>query len=702
MTSSLTPFFEPNSVAIIGASDNPAKLSHGIVKNILAGGFQGKIYPVNPKTDVILGLKCVASISQVHDDVDLAVIILPSQMIRDVIQECGEKGVKAVTVISGGFKEVGGGGIDLETEIVNLVKKYHMRMIGPNCVGTLNMNTGLNTTFIRGVPAVGGIGFISQSGAVCGGVVDHIAGQGIGVSHLLSLGNEADVTESDMIEYLADDENTTVIAAYIEGVQDGSRFIKVGREVTRKKPVLVLKSGRSSEGARAVSSHTGSLAGSYTAYQAAFKQGGYFEVHTIRDLLNCAMALDWLTPPEGNRALIVTNSGGPGALASDSFSDHGIVLSELNSATETALAGKLNPAAQVSNPVDMLGGATEDEYAHALEMALADNNVDMALAVLVPTSLVDPVKIAGAIINAAHRSTKPVIACLMGYESVGPARDLLHANKIPMIDFPTQAGVMFHALIAHRHTTGVDNDMQSLILSNEESRISAILAAQPELSNWGEHVTRKCLSAYDIPLVEGHVAVGLSEARTIAEKFGYPLVIKGASNDILHKSDAHAVVVNIQNEDQLERAFKDIMGNMQTANPDAHIDGVLIEKMAPEGKEIIIGMKRDPSFGPLIMFGMGGIFVELFKDVAFRVAPLSRSDVRDMLSSTKAFQLLNGWRGEPTYDIDAIEETIMKLSLLAVQNPCVAEIEINPLRVFHAGDGVMALDCRMIIDRSLS
>jgi len=698
MTNSLTPFFEPQSVAIIGASKNPTKLSHGIVKNMLTSGYQGKIFPINPKADAILGLKCFPSITHVDGEVDLAVIILPAQVIPEVIKACGEKGVKAVTVISGGFKEIGTEGKALEKIVIALVKKYHMRMIGPNCVGTLNLMTGLNTTFIRGVPSIGGIGFISQSGAVCGGVVDHIAQQGIGFSHLISLGNEADVTETDMIAYLAEDKDTTVIAAYIEGIQDGGQFIKIGRNVTRSKPVVVLKAGRSAEGAKAVSSHTGSLAGSYDAYKAAFKQGGYFEVHTIRDLLNCAMALDWVKPPSGNRAVIVTNSGGPGALASDSFSDHGIVLAELDLATKTSLAEKLNPAAQVANPVDMLGGAAENEYAHALEFALADDNVDMALAVLVPQSLVDPVKIARAIIAAAKRSGKAVIACLMGFESVGGAREILHANQIPMIDFPTQAGIMFHALIAHRDNMSLEIDNSLVSASAEQDKIKKLLSAHPKLRSWGEHVTRDVLKAYGIPIVEGRLISTVPEALKYADGVGYPVVLKGASNDILHKSDARAVAVNIKDDDQLKQVFHEIMQNMLKQNKQAVIDGILIEKMAPEGKEVIIGMKRDPSFGPLIMFGMGGIFVELYKDVAFRIAPLSRSEIHKMVASTKAYQLLKGWRGEPVYDIDAIEDAIVRLSQLAVENPAITEIEINPLCVLPKGAGALALDCRMILD----
>ena len=697
MHESLIPFFKPASVAVIGASKNSDKLSNGIVKNLLAYGYDGRIYPINPKEKEILGLKCYTSILDVKDPVDLAVIILPAKFIASVITDCGEKGVKAITVISGGFKEVGADGAALEKELIMIIEKYHMRMIGPNCVGTMNLITGLNTTFIRGIPASGGIGFISQSGAICGGVVDHVAHQGIGFSHFLSLGNEADVSETDMIEYLANDMDTTVIAAYIEGVKDGQRFVRVAREVTRDKPIVVLKAGRSAEGAKAVSSHTGSLAGSHVAYSAAFAQSGMIEVHTTKDLLNCSMALDWLKPPSGNRAVIVTNSGGPAALASDSFSEHDIRLAELSETTQTALREKLNPSAQVANPVDMLGGAAEEEYAHALSQALLDEGVDMALAVLVPQSLVDPVKIAQAIVDASKHTKKPIITCLMGYASIQEARDTLHANKIPMIDYPSQSGVMFSALQKHgKNLLRSIRGPQHKESSNKENVLS-ILKQYPDLKLWGEHLTREVLAAYGIPLIAGQLVQTVEDALISADALGYPVVLKGASKDVLHKSDVQAVAVNIENRTALEEAFQRITKNMKLVNPDAEIDGMLVEKMAAEGKEVIIGMKRDPSFGPLIMFGMGGVFVELFKDVAFRIAPLTPEYVPEIIRSTRAYQLLNGWRGGLTYDISAIEDVIMIVSQLAIDIPQISEIEINPLRVFPEGEGALSLDCRMIL-----
>lgn len=697
MFDSLIPFFKPACVAVIGASKKPGKLSNGIVKNLLSYGFTGKIFPVNPKEKEIYGLKCYASISEIKDPVDLAVIILPARFIAQVVTECGEKGVKAITVISGGFKEVGEDGADLEEQLISIINKYHMRMIGPNCVGTMNLITGLNTTFIRGIPALGGIGFISQSGAVCGGVVDHIANRGIGFSHFLSLGNEADVTETDVINYLAKDKDTSVIAAYIEGIRDGQQFLHKTGKVTKEKPIVVLKAGRSAEGAKAVSSHTGSLAGSHTAYSTAFNQSGVIEVKTILDLLNCSMALDWLEPPDGNKAVIVTNSGGPAAMASDSFADYGIHLADLSKKTQLAIREKLDPSAQVENPVDMLGGAAQNEYAHALALSLQDESVDMALVVLVPQSLVDPIKVAQAIIDVSTEFKKPIIVCLMGHESVQEAEKMLHENKIPVIGYPSQVGVMFNALRVHGDNLSKSTRSYQKIDRIKNGNELPIFNEYSGIKSWGEHLTREVLEAYGVPLVKGQLIQSVEEAQIVAAALGYPVVLKGASKDILHKSDANAVVLNIDSKAALERAFLKIIKNMKGINPKAVIDGVLIEKIAKEGKEVIIGMKRDSSFGPMIMFGMGGVFVELFNDVSFRIAPLTETDIKEMIEDTRAFKLLNGWRRREVYDIGAIENVISKISQIAVDNQQISEIEINPLRVFPEGQGVLALDCRMIL-----
>ena len=697
MSSSLKPFFEPRGVAIIGASASPDKLSYGILRNLMSYGYQGDVYPVNPKVDEILGLTCYPEICQVPDPVDLAVIVLASKMISSVLEECGKREIKAATIISGGFKEVGEEGRGLEEEILKIAAKYQIRLIGPNCVGTMNLITGLNTTFIKGIPATGGIGFISQSGAVCGGVVDHVANKGIGFSHFLSLGNEANVSETDMIEYLGADADTRVIAAYVEGIQDGQRFLNITRQVNRKKPVVILKAGQSEEGAKAVSSHTGSLAGSHAAYQAAFKQSGAIEVFSTTDLLNAAMALDWLNLPQGNKIAIVTNAGGPAALASDSLAMNGMQLASISSVIQAKLKENLNPSAQTGNPVDMLGGANEDEYAYALDLVLSDPVIDMALPILVPQALVKPEKIAQAIVDSAKKSQKPVIACLMGYESVQEARKILHQNHVPMVDFPELTGVMFGAL--YKRSLFEKAPHKNPLIEQNEGReiVKSIFFREGGKKVWGEHDSRPILSAYGISLVEGGLVNSIKEGQNLANSLGYPVVMKAASAQLLHKSEAGVVKIGVADDKSFAETYNLLIDKAKSYDAHARIDGILVEKMAPKGEEVIIGMKRDPGFGPMMMFGMGGIFVELFKDVAFRISPLSDKDAFEMVKETKAFQLLNGWRGGTRFDIEAITAAIMKLSQLATDFPQIQEVEINPLRALPEGEGALGLDCRMIL-----
>jgi acetyltransferase len=697
MTSSLKPFFEPRGIAIIGASASPDKLSFGILKNLMSYGYKGGIFPVNPKAEEILGLPCYSEISKVPDPVELAVIVLASKLIPSVLEECGKRAIKAAIVISGGFKEVGEEGRNLEEELLKIAAKYAIRIIGPNCVGTMNLITGLNTTFIKGVPATGGIGFISQSGAVCGGVVDHYTNSGIGFSHFLSLGNEADISETDIIEYLGEDKDTRVIAAYIEGIQDGQRFLNITRQVSARKPVVILKAGRSEEGAKAVSSHTGSLAGSHTAYQTAFKQSGVIEASTTADLLNMAMALDWLKLPKGNRVAIITNSGGPAALASDSLSSNGINLASISPAIQEKLKEKLNPSAQTGNPVDMLGGANEDEFTFALDLVLSDPGVDMALPILVPQALVKPEKVAQAIVDSSKKSIKPVIVCLMGKESIQEARKILHQNHIPMVDFPELTGVMFGALYKRSLLSEKSVITPKIAANPGKDIVKSIFKTHGEKKIWGEHDTRPILAAYEIPLVAGRLVNSINEGQKLANQLGYPVVMKAASEQLLHKSEAGVVKVGIENDQSLAETYYDLIKNANSFNANARIEGILVEKMAPKGEDVIIGMKRDPGFGPMLMFGMGGVFVELFKDVSFRIAPIGDSEAELMIRETKAFHLLHGWRGGTKYDIKAITKVILQLSQLAIDFPQIQEVEINPLRVFAEGNGALGLDCRMIL-----
>ncbi|HSM23405.1 MAG TPA: acetate--CoA ligase family protein [Anaerolineaceae bacterium] len=695
MQSNLKPFFDSAGVAIIGASNKPNKLSYGIVKNLTLYGFKGEIYPVNPKEDEILGLKCYPDISKVPDPVDLAVIILPAGLIFPVVQECYKRGIKAVTVISGGFKELGPQGEKLEKELVEFVRNNGMRMVGPNCVGTMSLHTGLNTTFISGVPDTGGIGFLSQSGAVLGGVVDYVKGKGIGFSHFLSLGNEADVTETDIIEYLGDDLHTHVIAAYVEQIQDGQKFISISKQVTRNKPIVLLKAGRTSAGARAVSSHTGSLAGSHTAYQAAFKQSGVIEVETVNDLFDVSQAFALQHLPKGNRVAILTNSGGPAALLSDSLANNGFVISDLQTDTMDELRKVLNPSAQIANPVDMLGGAEPHEYEQAMQLLVNDPNVDIVVPILVPQALVNPVEVAEKIVKISKTTDKTVIACFMGDSLVLEPRKVLHEGKVPMVVFPDGIGTILAAL--RTYSDWLNSSLESVeSFAGLDKKLAEKLLQEAKLNgSMSETLSRPLLQAYQIPVVAGDVAEDKESASELAEKIGFPVVMKINSPDILHKSDVGGIRLGLQNKDDVRRAYEEMMNSVSHKKPDALLEGVLIEAMAPEGHEVIIGMKRDPGFGAMMMFGLGGIFVELFKDVSFRVAPLTRQDALDMIYSTKAGKLLTGYRGEKEKDINAIVDVILKLSQLSIDFPEIEEIEINPLLVLQ--DSALALDGRVIL-----
>ncbi len=696
MINDLAPFFSPEGVAIIGASTNPRKLSHGILKNLTLYGYQGGVYPVNPGADNILGLKCYKEISLVPDPVDLAVVVLPAPMTTEILHACGKRGIKTAIIISGGFREIGKSGLNLEQECLQIARNYDMRLIGPNCVGTMDLHTGLNTTFIEGVPAKGTIGFLSQSGAVCGGVVDYIANKYIGFSHFASLGNELDVDETDMIEYFGQHPQVKVIAAYIEGIQNGQKFLQVASEVSKKKPIVLLKAGRSDAGARAVSSHTGSLAGAYSAYKTAFKQAGVIEVPDLASLFDTAWALSCQALPTGNRTVIFTNAGGPAALASDSLADNGFTLATISAEKQKQLAEKLNPSAQVSNPVDMLGGAEPAEFSHCMSSLLDDDDVDVLLPILVPQSLVNPGDVARAIVENADKTKKTVLACMVGENSLDEARRVLHDNKVPMTIFPEVPGKVLGAMSGY-HSWLDQEKAKDFEIPNINCKAAKSLLLRTHKKVLGEADTRPILEAYGMDLIPGGAAKDGFEALDIAEKIGFPVVVKVVSDQVLHKSDLGGIALNLKSRKSLKDAIEDIRKKISSAAPQAKIDGFLVEKMAPSGLEVIVGMKRDPTFGPLMMFGLGGIYVELFKDVGFGVAPLSPVQAREMITSTKAGMVLKGFRGGPVYDLDAVVDAIGRLSQLAVDFPTISEVEVNPLLVLPEGDGVKVLDARMIL-----
>ena len=697
MPSSLTPFFNAKGIAVLGASSNPHKLSYGIVRNLLINGYQGEVYPVNPNADEILGKKVYANIADVPDPVELAVVVLPVTMIRETMQAIGDRGIKAVVIITGGFKELGPDGAKVEKEVKEIADSYGMRVVGPNCVGTMDVRTGLNSTFIGGVPPAGPIAFISQSGAICGGVIDLIINSKIGFSHFASLGNEMDVTETDMLEFFAEDDDVKVIAMYVEGIADGQRFIEVARKVSRKKPIVFLKAGKNDAGAKAVSSHTGSLAGSYTAYQSALKQAGVLEVDSIDQLFHLSWALGTQPLPRGKRVAMTTNAGGAAALAADSLDFNGFELAKISPEIQNRLREKLNPSAQVSNPVDMLGSVSPADYQWSLSNLDADDGVDVMLPILVPQALVDTLGVSKAWVEIGKQTKKTFLTCLMGERSTGESNELLNLNGIPVYNLPHLAGPVLKGMWTYKQTLESEPYQPVSCEAADQDKIARAQDAIGERKVIGEYESRMLLDAYGIKNVPGDLAKNADEAVKIAQGIGYPVVLKIVAEGLIHKSDAGGIELNIKNDEETRVAFDRMMKRIAQNEPNAEIVGAMVEKMAPKGVEVIVGMLRDATFGPTIMFGMGGTMVELVKDIQFRVTPLSQQDIRSMVTETMAGKLLNGYRGAPVGDFDALYKVISQLSHLAMDHPEIKEIEINPLIVYPQGQGVMAIDSRMIL-----
>ncbi|MEZ4768941.1 MAG: acetate--CoA ligase family protein [Caldilineales bacterium] len=700
VASPLDAFFNPAGVAVIGASANPNKLSYGILRNLISFGYRGAVYPVNPGRDVILDLPCYPTITAVPDPLDLAVIVVPAPVCPAALHECGVRGVKAAIVISGGFRETGPVGLALEEELLEIARQHGIRLIGPNCVGTLDAYSGLDTSFIRTMPEPGDIAFISQSGAICGGILEWTAGKGVGFSRFATLGNAADVTETDLIEALAGDPRTKVIVAYLEAIKDGPRFIDVAGRVTPEKPILVIKAGTTEAGTRAVSSHTGSLAGAMAAYDAAFRQSGVIRVDTVEDLFNFALALAYGPLPRGHRVAIVTNAGGPASLAADALEEAGLSMPAPSEATRDYLAAHTCSEAQLGNPVDMLGGADAADYEMAVRALLADPAYDAVLPILVPQALVSPAAVAEAIGRASSDfPDKPVVTCFMGDEAVREPMVALHRHRIALYQFPKQAaralGVMWRYAEGRegkerkreRRETGEHGSERRLKIDLPVGRMQL-----------GEAEARPVLAAYGIAQPRAGLARSSEDAAQIAVQVGFPVALKVVSPDIFHKSEVGGIALKLGSADEVRDAYTTMMARIQERQPGARIDGALVTQMARPGHEVIVGMRRDPQFGPLLMFGLGGIYVELLRDVAFRVAPFDRAQTLAMIDETHAGKLLHGLRGQPPSDIDAVAVVIERIARLALDYPLVREIDINPLIVYPAGQGALAVDARLVLD----
>jgi acetyltransferase len=691
--------FKPKSIALVGASADEKKIGHAILKNLITQGYTGKVFPINPNSKEILGLRCYPSVSKVEENIDLAVIVVPAKVVPSVVKECGEVGVKGVVVISAGFKETGEEGARLEQEVVELVKKYGMRMVGPNCLGVINVEIGMNATFAPDIPPKGRVSFFSQSGALGVALIDWAIGSGFGLGKFVSFGNKADLNETDFLEYFGQDADTDIILGYIEDVKDGRRFIKVATEVAKKKPVIIIKSGTTEAGARAVSSHTGALAGSDRAFTEAFRKAGVIRVEGIKELFEVAEIFKSRKFPTGEKLLIVTNAGGPGIIAADTAEKNGLKLYPLTKESIDFLAERLPPTAALYNPVDVIGDATSERYLFVLEKAVFDPNVDGICVILTPQATTDVENVAKVVVEKAKKTEKPFVCCFIGGPKVKQGTFHLKQNDIACYDDPVTAIKAYTKLVyyAKHKNRGEDEFVRFPIPDEVKKEISLILEALRDagVTVIGEENSMKILSLYGIEFPKKGFAKTSDEAVKVAEKIGYPVVMKVSSPNIVHKTDVGGVKIGLKDEKEVREAFLEITINVQRAMPSAYIKGVNIYEMVAGGKEVILGVTYDYTFGHMVMFGLGGVYVEVLKDVSFRIVPVSKSEAYEMLNEIKGIKLLEGVRGEKPSDKEDLVDKIFRLSQLVEDFPIIKEIDINPYLVKEKGG--VALDARIII-----
>ncbi len=695
----LEMFSDPKSVAVVGASRTPGKLGHAVLQNILRYGYEGAVYPINPQTQEILGLKSYPSVLLVPDPIDLAVVLVPSRQVSQILVECGEKGVRGAIVISAGFREVGSEGWHREHDMMSIARRYAMRLIGPNSLGLIDTIVRLNASFAAGMPARGTIAFMSQSGALCTSLLDMALAQHVGFSRFVSLGNKADADEVAFVKAWQDDPCTNVIMAYLEGIEKGSEFMRVARETSSKKPIIAIKSGTTSSGSRAVSSHTGTLAGSERAYEAAFRQSGVIRAQSVQDLFDYAIAFARQPLLALDRIAIVTNAGGPGIMATDACERSGLQLASLESRSMERLRAALPSAASVLNPVDLLGDAAADRYSVALEAVAHDANVGGVVVILTPQIMTDVEGTARVVGELSQRVDKPIVGCFMGQDTVAPGINILNRHRVPNYPVPERAVAALAAMRRYRlwrerppqqlERFAVDEAVVRQAFS--EVRAEGRLAM-------GDTETGEIMQAYGIRTPATRLARSPEEAVHLAEEVGFPVAVKISSPDILHKTDVGGVKLNVGTPGEVRDAFELMVYRARRYMPEAEIWGCLVQEMILEGKEVIVGMHRDPHFGPLMMFGLGGIYVESLRDVTFRIAPFDRREAREMIGEIRAAGILRGTRGEGPLDIEALADSLLRLSQLVMDFPEIVEFDVNPLTVFEDGRGLVGIDMRLVLE----
>ncbi|MBE0520314.1 bifunctional acetate--CoA ligase family protein/GNAT family N-acetyltransferase [Candidatus Bathyarchaeota archaeon] len=704
-TLNLDKIFNPKTIAVIGASDEEGSVGYILMKNLTEFGYHGKVYPVNIHKSEILGFKAYQTVDQLPETVDLAVIATPAKTVPNVVKQCGKAGVKGIIIISAGFKEIGLEGKALEDEIVEIKKKYNLRIVGPNCLGIIRPSVNLNATFTTRMPKSGNIAFISQSGALGAAILDWAINENVGFSNFVSVGSMIDVDFGDLIDYFGTDPKTRSILMYVEGVTDAREFMSASRHFARTKPIIVVKAGKFSESAKAAASHTGSLTGEDMVYDAAFKRAGIVRVEEIGDLFNSAEVLGMQPLPKGPNLAIITNAGGPGVMAIDALIARGGKLAELNQKTMETLSNILPHYWSRGNPVDILGDAKADRYKAVVEACLEDKNVDGLLIIYTPQAVAESAEIAKSLVDLCKSRgyrNKTILTSFMGYEQVQEANRIFSENNIPTYSTPEQAVKTYLYMYQYKR------NLELLYETPEELPVDTVPPKRPlmvimrkaALENremLTEAEAKKLLETYNIPTVKTLIAKTADDAAICASQIGYPIVLKILSPQIVHKTDAGGVVLDINSEAELRKAFDLIIQRAKEYNPDAEIQGVTVQRMLKKrGCEVIIGAKTDSLFGPVILFGMGGIGVEFLKDIAIGIPPLNQTLARRIMEKTKVYQLLKGYRNVPPANIKLLEEILTRFSQMLVDFPQIKEVDINPLLVDEKS--AFALDARVAIN----
>ncbi len=700
-TRNLQRLFDPRSIAVVGASNRQGSVGYILLHNLIGAGYDGTVYPVSASSQSVQGMPAYASVTQIPHKIDLAVIAVPAQRVPQVMRECGETGVGGAVIVTAGFREAGAEGRRLEDEVRAIAEEYGVRILGPNCLGYVRPSRHLNVTFADTAPPAGRVAFISQSGALGTAILDWAAAGEVGFSAFVSVGSMADVDFGDLIDYFGADANTASIVLYIESIANARKFMSAARHFAKTKPIIVVKSGRTGRSAQAAASHTGAIAGDDTLYSAVFRRAGVVRVDEIEDLFDASEALSLMSSPKGSRLGIITNAGGPGVMACDRLLDLGGELAELAPQTNEKLAGLLPVCGSFANPVDVLGDADAARYAAAAGALVNDPNCDAVLAILTPQAMTDPSAIARALVEVAHADHKPLLTSFMGRGKVADGLRILRAGRVPTFNTPEDAVRAFMYMCQYARNLANLYETPADILTDFSPARDAVKALFVDVARSGrstltEPEAKSVLEAYGIPANRTLVATSPEECAEAAEEIGFPVAVKILSHDITHKSDVGGIALNVRSPREAASQFRKITTRAKERVPQADIIGVTVQAMSHGGYETIVGAKKDPTFGPALMFGTGGTDVELYRDVSVDFPPLNQALAGALIRRTTVSKLLHGYRGKAAADLKALEQALVKVSYLLVDFPEIVEMDVNPLQV--RPDGISALDARIVIE----